>query len=234
MLARNPYTISAILTPAGVLGNYNITYYTADFTISKRSATVTADDKNKTYGDANPVLTATVTGTVNGDVLNYTLATTAVQFSNVNNYPITVTLGSNPNYDITPTDGTLTINRRAATVTADDKSKTYGDANPSFTATVTGTVNGDVLNYTLSTTATQFSNVGTYPITVALGSNPNYNVTATNGTLTINKKDATVTADDKSKQYGDANPTFTATEAGQVNGGAPSNHTITTTAQTVT
>ncbi len=43
----------------------------------------------------------------------------------------------------------------------------------------------DPINYTLSTTATQFSLVGNYPITVALGSNPNYNVTATNGTLTV-------------------------------------------------
>src|SRR5207248_126769 len=211
MVAGSPYTISAILTPAGVLGNYNITYYTADFTISKRSATVTADDKNKTYGDANPVLTATVTGTVNGDVLNYTLATTAVQFSNVNNYPITVTLGSNPNYDITPTDGTLTINRRAATVTADDKSKTYGDANPSFTATVTGTVNGDVLNYTLATTAVQFSNVAGYPITVTLGSNPNYDVTPHNGTLTVNKRQLDIIANSRSKTYGDS-LTFAGTE----------------------
>ena len=42
---------------------------------------MTANAKSKTYGDVNPALTATVTGTVNGDVLNYTLATTALQFS---------------------------------------------------------------------------------------------------------------------------------------------------------
>jgi len=29
----SPYTISATLSPADVLGNYNITYYTAEFTI---------------------------------------------------------------------------------------------------------------------------------------------------------------------------------------------------------
>jgi hypothetical protein len=38
----------------------------------------------------------------------------------------------------------------------------YGDENPALTAVVTGTVNGgDTINYTLATTATQFSNVGT-------------------------------------------------------------------------
>ncbi len=92
-------------------------------------------------------------------------------------YPITVTLGSNPNYAVTPANGTLSIGQKTASVTADNKSKTYGDDNPALTATVTGTVNGDALNYTLATTAGKFSNVGDYPITVTLGSNPNYNVT---------------------------------------------------------
>ncbi len=75
---------------------------------------------------------------------------------------------------MTPIDGTLSIDQKAASVTADNKSKTYGDDNPALTATVTGTVNGDTLNYTLATTALKFSNVGNYPITVTLGSNPNY------------------------------------------------------------
>jgi hypothetical protein len=42
-----------------------------------------------------------------------------------------------------------------------------------LTAVVTGAVNGDTINYT-PTTATQFSNVGDYPIAVTLGANPNY------------------------------------------------------------
>src|SRR5206468_385816 len=154
---------------------------------------------------------ATVTGTVNGNTLNYTLSTTALQFSNVGSYPISVTLGSNPNYSVTKTDATLTINKRAAAVTANNKSKTYGDLNPALDATVTGTVNGDTLNYTLGTTAVQFSNVGNYPITLTLGANPNYNVTKTDGTLAIAPKSATITANNKSKTYGDANPSLTAT-----------------------
>ena len=64
------------------------------------------------------------------------------QYSNVGDYPINVTLGSNPNYTVTKTDGTLTISQQAATVTADDKTKTYGDDNPTLTATVTGEVSG--------------------------------------------------------------------------------------------
>src|SRR5438477_12860752 len=172
----------------------------------------------KTYGDANAVLTATVTGTVNGDTLDYTLATSATQFSNVGPYAITVTLGSNPNYNVTKTDGTLTVDAKDASVTADNKMKTYGDANPALTATVTGTVNGDTLDYTLSTAAMQFSGVGDYDITVTLGSNPNYDVTPHNGNLHINAKAASVTADNKMKKNGRATCRLRATVTGTVNG----------------
>ena len=176
---------------------------TANITLAP--ATVSADDKSKTSGDLNPELTATVTGQVpGGDTINYTLATTATQFSGVagSPYAITVTLGSNPNYDVTPTNGTLTIDAKTATVTANNKTKTYGEANPALDATVAGEVpGGDTINYTLATTATQFSSVAgsPYAITVTLGSNPNYNVTPANGTLTINAKSATVTANDKTR-----------------------------------
>ena len=104
-------------------------------------------------------------------------------------YPITVTLGSNPNYTVTKTDGTLTISQKAATVTANDKTKTYGDDNPTLTATVTGEVSGGDASTTRSPPRRdQVSNVGDYPITVTLGSNPNYTVTKTDGTLTITRR----------------------------------------------
>src|SRR5262249_42314196 len=139
-------------------------------------------------------LTATVTGTVNGDTLSYSLSTSAAQFSGVGTYAIAVSLGSNPNYSVTSANGTLTITPKSATVTADDKTKTYGDINPALTATVTGTVKGDALSFTLATTAAQFSGVGSYPITVTPGTNPNYSVTSANGTMTVNKATLTVAA----------------------------------------
>jgi hypothetical protein len=40
----------------------------------------------------------------------------------------------------------------------------------------------------LATTATQFSNVGQYPIAVTLGDNPNYTVVSTNGILSVTQK----------------------------------------------
>ena len=83
-----------------MLGNYNITYKTPNFTITPCPATVQADNNSKTYSDDNPTLTATVAGTVNGDTLNYSLSTTGLKSSNVGDYPITIALGSNPNYNV--------------------------------------------------------------------------------------------------------------------------------------
>jgi hypothetical protein len=200
--------------------NYSLSYLGAALTITRRAATVTADAKTKIYGELNPALTATVAGTVNGDVLSYTLATTAVQFSGVGAYPITVTLGSNPNYEITPANAALTVTRRAATVTADAKTKVYGEANPALTASVTGTVNNDTLSYTLATVADATTGVGSYAITVTLGTNPNYDVTPINGALAITGRAIGVTADAKTKLLAAPDPvlTYQITSGSLVNG----------------
>ncbi|UKJ06974.1 MBG domain-containing protein [Solitalea lacus] len=198
--------------------NYNVTVVNALLTIGQKAANVTANAKAKTYGDDNPELDAEVTGTVNGDVLNFSLSTDALKYSNVGTYPIAVSLGDNPNYNVTVANALLTIGQKAANVTANAKAKTYGDDNPELDAQVTGTVNGDVLNYSLSTDVLKYSNVGTYPISVNLGDNPNYNVTAANALLTIGQKAANVTANTKAKTYGDDNPELDAEMTGTVNG----------------
>jgi hypothetical protein len=163
---------------------------------------------------------------VGGDAINYSLSTTATQFSNVGSYPITVTLGANPNYNVTPADGSLTINQALASVTANNQSKFYGEANPPLDATVVGqAIGGDAINYSLSTTATQFSNVGSYPITVTLGANPNYNVTPADGTLTIDARPLTITASNRSKTYGDS--LALGTSAFMTDGGEAPGQTVT-------
>src|SRR5207244_3064630 len=202
----------------GLNPNYHVTKTDGNLHINAKDASVAAENKGKTYGDDNPELTAMVTGTVNGDTLNYSLATTAVKFSGVGDYAITVTLGLNPNYHVTKTDGNLHINAKDASEAAENKGKTYGDDNPTLTATVTGTVNGDTLNYSLATTAAKFSSVGDYAITVTLGSNPNYNVSKTDGTLHVNPKALDITANNQSKTYGDTF-TFTGTEFSSGAGG---------------
>ena len=65
-VAGEPYTISAVLSPAGVLGNYTITYNTAAFTITTKAGVGDADAASKTYGDADPAFTGTLSGFLGG------------------------------------------------------------------------------------------------------------------------------------------------------------------------
>src|SRR6185369_4030055 len=66
-VAGSPYTISATLSPTSVLGNYSITPNTALFTINKAALTVIANNVTRPYLAANPLLTASYSGFVNGD-----------------------------------------------------------------------------------------------------------------------------------------------------------------------
>ena len=56
-----------MLSPAPVLGNYNITSNTANFTINKKDASVTPAAKSKTYGSADPALTGVLSGFLPAD-----------------------------------------------------------------------------------------------------------------------------------------------------------------------
>ena len=73
------------------------------------------------------------------------------------------------------------------TVAANNAARAFGAANPLFSGTVIGAVNGDTFTETFTTTATASSNPGTYPIVPSVaGTNmANYTVTTVNGTLTV-------------------------------------------------
>ena len=115
--------------------------------------------------------------------------------------------------------------RRALTVTANDAGKIYGQANPAFSASYSGFVNGDgagSLGGTLrfSTSADAASPVGAYAITPGGLTSSNYTISDVNGTLIVNPATLTITANNSSKTYGQT-VTFVGTEfttSGLVNG----------------
>src|SRR5207237_6493808 len=114
---------------------------------------VTADAKSKIYGAGNPALTYTITGFVNGDPASVAsgtanCATTATTLSGVGGYPITCTQGTlaATNYTFSFVGGTLTVTQATLTVTANDQSREYGDANPALNATITGFKNGEAVS----------------------------------------------------------------------------------------
>ena len=106
--------------------------------------------------------------------------------TNAGTYYVSNTVAADANYLEINSSQAFTINPASASVTANPQTKLYGINNPALTATVVGQVSGgDTISYSLTTDATQFSDVGVSNIFVNLGSNPNYNVLATNSTLTI-------------------------------------------------
>jgi hypothetical protein len=181
------------------------------------------------YGD--PVtLTATVapsgaTGTVlfmNGStVVGSGTVTNGVAMLNVSSLPVgsytlTAFYQGDANYSAsTSAPVALTITQKtgpggtaALTITVTDASRGYGQGNPAFVYTVTGTlVNGDTYATALtgvpvySTTAVPLSPAGSYPISVAGLNSQNYLITFVNGTLAVTK--------DTPGQSGVANITLT-------------------------
>ena len=105
------YAIKATL---GENPNYEIAVTNGQLTISKKAATVTANDAAKVYGAADPAFTAAVSGTIGSDTIGYTITRTAGE--NVGTYAIAITPGTNPNYDVAVVNGALTITRKAATI----------------------------------------------------------------------------------------------------------------------
>ena len=95
-------------------------------------------------------------------------------------------------------------------ITADNKSRMYGDENPVFTYTTNETLNGEP---ELVTTATKTSPVGEYEIVVRKGTLKG-DFIANNGILTISKAPLTITAKSYTMKQGDALPAFDVTYSG--------------------
>jgi hypothetical protein len=201
------------------------------FTITVNPATLTiaAEPKTKAYGTSDPTLTFTVNGLQLTDtaatVLTGALTRAAGESAGGSPYAIGQgTLAATPNYSISFTGSTLSITRVPLFVTADSKTKIYGAADPAFTASYAGFVNGEtpaVLGGTLSLTRAAGENVASYLITPSGLTSPNYTITFNTGTMTITKAGLSITADGKTKIYGAADPIFTVSYTGFVNGETP-------------
>lgn len=221
-----------------VVGTINDTNYagssSSTLVVSKVALTVTANNATRAYGAGNPSFSASFAGFVNGETSSVisgaaSFSTPAVATSVVGSYAITPSAGtlSATNYSFgTFTAGTLSVTPAALTVTANNASKTYGAANPTFSASYTGFANGETAavvagSPSLSTTATTTTGAGSVAITAAIGTLSANNYTFgpfVNGTLTINKAVLTVSGNNASRTYGAANPTFTSSYTGFVNG----------------
>ena len=100
----------------------------------------------------------------------------------------------------------VTVNQAPLTVTPDNKSRSYGSANPTLTVTYAGFVNGDTAASLTTppvvlTTATTASKVGTFPITASGAVDPDYTISYVAGTLTVAPLALTCTVTVGNKPY---------------------------------
>ena len=200
--------------------NYTISFTGANLSVTPAPLTVTATDASKDYGAALPTLAVSYSGLVNNDLAPATLptiSTTATNTSPFGTYPITATGAADPNYTITYTPGTLTVNPVALTITASNGSMTYGGTVPTITPAYNGLQNSDIAPATpatCSTMATGASAVGSYSSSCSGTVDSNYTISYLPGSVNVTPATLTVTADPQTKVYGSANPTLTGTISG--------------------
>ena len=203
------------------IGNYTGTVVRT-YAITPAEVTVTANNANKVYGENDPELTATVSGTLGNDTVAYTLAREAGE--NAGKYKITVTGEENQgNYHVTYTAGEFEITKSGeliltAELTGESATKVY-DGNPLAGGATSNVKEGTTITYstdggaTWTTEVPSITNVGTLNIT-ARAENPNYEPAETTYSLTVTHATAIVTAENKTKVYGTADPELTATVSG--------------------
>ncbi|MCI8423900.1 MAG: hypothetical protein HFF50_10320 [Lawsonibacter sp.] len=189
--------------------NYNPKSGSTAFTVSsKPTLTVTVTDPGaKTYGDAAFALAVAVTDkdgvAVSNSALTYKADNSGTVSVDANGQATihkagtaTITVTATPAADSEYAAGTgqvtIQVAKKSVVVTADNKTKCYGEENPALTFTVpegalVGTDTKDSLGVTLSCAATATSPAGTTVDITGTAVSDNYDVTVTKGTLTIEK-----------------------------------------------
>ncbi|WP_026807867.1 beta strand repeat-containing protein [Aliarcobacter lanthieri] len=173
--------------------NYNLTFNQGKLTIAKANLDIVANSNSLVYNGK----TQSVNGYIFGENkllgsdtvadLNLSGITTISSSKNVGTTKTNIS-GISDNYNINVAQGTLNIIKKGISVTADNKNKKQGENNPNLTYVANGLIENDTLNGTLSTNATQNSEVGSYDIEKGSLDNPNYEIDFKKGKLIVEAK----------------------------------------------
>ncbi len=201
------------------------------FTVAKAALAVKANDVKRAFGAANPAFTSAFTGFVSGDNASSIsgvaeLSTSATSASPPGTYTITAHPGNlaSPDYDFAFVNGTLTVTKADQTISfAQLPNQTYGAAPVNLSATTSSglpatfsLVSGPAL---LNGASVSFTGAGTVTIRASQVGDGNYNPAAeVVRSFDVGKTTLTVRANDATRAYGTANPTFTSSLSGFVNG----------------
>ena len=202
-----PYDI----IPSGVeAANYDITFVKGVLTVYKADPAFTEPVAGTlTYnGGAQSLVTA---GETAHGIMEYNIddanddkwSTELPQAKEAGTYSVYYRVVGDDNHnDYEAADAiVVTIAKAALTVTADDMTVTYGDAVPAYSVTYAGWQGEDnetVLSGTITYACeyAQGSPAGEYTITPSGVSNPNYEITFVNGTLTVTVSDKPTAVED--------------------------------------
>ena len=205
--------------------NYNITKTEGKLTVSPSASeiivTITGHTGSKTYDGAemtvtgydvsisNPAYTEgdfsfKGNGTLSKtDAGSYSMGLKASDFANTN--------GNYSNVIFNVTDGSLEIAKRQVTLTSATDQKTYDGAaltNDSVAVSEDGFADGEGATYKVTGSQTNAGNSeNTFTYTLNDGTKAeNYEIKKVEGTLTVDPREITITADEASKYVGEADP----------------------------
>ena len=186
--------------------NYEITFVSGVLTVNKADATITntpnAINDLVYSGEEQTLITE---GSAEGGKIVYSLdgntfTENVPTATHAGEYTVYYKVVGDENHnDVAGTNPiVVTIKKAILTITAEDKSVTYGEEAPTYSAAYSGWKaqdNEDVLagEMTFECEYNTNSNVGTYAINISGVEAQNYEITFVSGVLTVNKADATIT-----------------------------------------
>ena len=191
-LATGSHSFTAVYA-----GNCNLTGSTSLAvlaTVGKATPTITwANPGPITYGTALSATQLNATSTLPGTFV-YTPAAGSVPAVGTDTLSVTFTPNDSVNYVPATSTVPITVTADSLVITAQNATRAYGAANPTFTGSITGALNGDTFTESFTTTATPTSAPGSYAIVPsATGTDlADYTQSVTNGTLTITQASTTL------------------------------------------
>jgi hypothetical protein len=220
-------TIQAIAVAPGYA---NSAVNSAAYTITQATPTITwPTPADISYGTALSATQLNASSTVAGTYA-YSPAAGTVLTAGPHTLSVIFTPTDTTDYTASMATVTLIVNQAPLAVIANNTSRAVGAANPTFTASYSGFVNGDTTavlsgSPSLTTTATISSPVGPYPITAAVGTLTanNYSFTFINGTLVVAPA-PTVVITTTAIVSGSSTAGYTATITVQNTGTGPANN----------
>ena len=233
----NVGTASVTITDNNTSDTWCILNASTTFIINPKAVTITANDASKAYdGTALTESSFTTTALETGDTHTFTVAmtegSTITNVGTESNVIATVdgtavTTGTETaigNYLVTTANGTLTINKRTLTITANPKEIIYGYVPANDGVTYSGFASGEnesVLSGMLvyAYNYEQYGNVGSYTITPSGLTGANYDISFVKGTLTVSQREVgLIWSETTSFVYDGASHAPTATATNLVNG----------------